>query len=151
MKNAGFEKLTIVFVVGLVFWSSSAARAGELTDAVKADDPQRIQALISGGADVNELDRFGTPLHMAVARGSVEIARVLIDAGADLEAEGSLGARPLHTAALGNQAAVAALLIERGAEVDTRDSKGMTPLIVAASYGHVEIAERFSTPVQIRG
>ena len=140
MKNVSFQKLRTLFFIALVYWSSSAVRAGELTDAVKADDLKRVQALISGGADVNESGLFGNPLHMAVAKGSVEIARVLIDAGADIEAEGSSGAHPLHTAALGNKTAVTALLIEHGANVDARDSKAMTPLIVSATFGYVKIA-----------
>ncbi len=145
MNKTRHRNLTIALFVGLACWSSLAARAGELSDAVKADDLQGIQALISSGANVNELDGFGTPLHMAVARGSVEIAKLLIEAGADVEAEtvapSQKKAHPLHTAAYSNRAPVAALLIERGAKVDARDSQGSTPLMIAASSGNTKVAE----------
>jgi uncharacterized protein len=56
--------------------------------------------LLAGGADVNEKDLFGTPLHLAAAKGELAIAVILIDRGADLEATGEPeGAHPLHTAA----------------------------------------------------
>lgn len=129
----------------ILIWSGSpVAGAAELHDAVKGDDLQRVRTLISGGANVNELDLFGTPLHMAVARGSVKIADVLIGAGADLEAkagDNQYEGHPLHTAAAANQVTVADLLVEHGAKVDARDSQGRTPLLVAAAYGHVRIAE----------
>jgi ankyrin repeat protein len=144
VHKAGLGNLILALFAVLLWLSSPVAGAAELHDAVKANDLQHVQALISSGANVNELDLYGTPLHIAAARDSVEIAKVLIDAGADLEAEagGSQNkGHPLHTAAAADQVAVAALLIERGAKVDARDSKGRTPLIVAASYGHAQLAE----------
>ncbi len=145
MNKTGRRNLTIALFIGLACWSSPAARAGKLSDAVKADDLQGIQALISSGSNVNELDDFGTPLHMAAARGSVEIVKLLIDAGANVEAETAAPsqnkAHPLHTAAYSNRATVAALLIERGAKVDARDSRGFTPLMIAASSGNTKVAE----------
>lgn len=124
---------------------TGAACASELLDAVKADDAGRVQAAISAGADINENDVYmGSPLHIAVARGKVEIAKLLLDAGADIEAaaKGSLNkAHPLHIAARVNGVAIAALLIERGAKVDSRDSQSRTPLFVAASSGQAEVAE----------
>ena len=113
-----------LFIVS-VWLGTGAACASELLDAVKANDAGRVQAAISAGADINENDVYmGSPLHIAVARGKVEIAKLLLDAGADIEAaaKGSLNkAHPLHIAARVNGVAIAALLIERGAKVDSRD------------------------------
>ena len=42
-------------------------------------------------------DEFGqTPLHLAAAEGQVDIAKWLIEEGADIEAEDIKGFRPLH-------------------------------------------------------
>ncbi len=128
-----------------VWFGASAATASELHDAVKADDAGRVQAAIVAGADINENDVYmGTPLHIAVARGSVEITTLLIAAGADVDALGvgsQKKAHPLHIAARVNGVAVAKALLEHGAKVDSRDSQGRTPLIVAASSGQTEIAD----------
>jgi ankyrin repeat protein len=69
----------------------SSPRAGELSDAAKAGDVQRVATLIASGANVNAHDFFGTPLRVAAAGGFPEIAELLIDAGADIEAEGGTG------------------------------------------------------------
>ena len=82
---------------------------------------------------------FGTPLHMAVARGNVDIVTALLDAGANIEARGTNGARPLHLAALADRAEVAKLLVARGADIESRDNNGMTPLLIAASNGKRDV------------
>lgn len=113
-----------------------------LHDAVNAGDVARVVELIAQGADVNAYDLFGTPLHLAAAKGRTGIAVILIDRGADLEAPGEPeGALPLHTAALNGQAQVAALLIDRGAKVDARDAAGRTALMVAAGFLHPQMAK----------
>jgi ankyrin repeat protein len=116
-------------------------RPDNLFEAVNAGDLGRVIALVNRGADVNQPDLFGTPLHRAASNGHVAIMVALIDAGADLEAIGEPAmAHPLHAAALTNQAEAEALLIGRGASVDARDAGGRTPLMVAASFGNVDAA-----------
>src|SRR5215212_2784824 len=76
-----------------------------LRDAVKTNNVVLVKLRLGDGADVNEVDLFGTPLHYAAARNSADIAMVLIDAGANLEAEAGeiqRHARALHTAARAN-------------------------------------------------
>src|SRR5262249_42902973 len=80
--------------------------------AVVAEDVLRIKALLAAGANVNESNLFGTPLHIAAARNSMDTATILIDAGANLEAEAASTqkhAHPLHIAASVNAAKVAGL------------------------------------------
>ena len=117
------------------------ARPDGLHDAINAGDVARVIELLAKGADVNASDLFGTPLHLAAAKGRTGIAVILIDRGADLEAKGEPeGSLPLHTAALNGQEEVAALLVERGAKVDARDAAGRTPLMVAASFLKPDVA-----------
>ena len=48
--------------------------------------------LISRGADLDARNRFGqSPLHRAIRRGAVEIARRLVEAGADPASEDNEG------------------------------------------------------------
>jgi ankyrin repeat protein len=131
----------LTLVSALLCLIATVAMGGELNDAVKAGDLPRIEVLIASGANVNERDFVGTPLHTAAALGSVKIAKLLIDAGADLEGIGIGQSHPLHAAARNNRAVVAAYLIQRGAQVDSRDGQGLTPLLVAAADGNAEVVE----------
>jgi serine/threonine-protein phosphatase 6 regulatory ankyrin repeat subunit B len=88
-----------------------------------------------------------TPLHWAGHNGFVEIVRVLLDAGADIEADeiGCFGGKPLHFASE-HEPEVVRLLVERGADVNSRnvlpggDFEGATPLIMNAQQ-HNDCAE----------
>jgi ankyrin repeat protein len=115
-----------------------------LHEAVKAGNMVVVKLRLGDGADVNETDLFGTPLHYAAALNSTDIAKVLIDSGANIEAEAvdnQKRSHPLHTAARANSVGVAELLISLGAQVDARDAEGSTPLSVAAINGNAEVAE----------
>jgi uncharacterized protein len=79
-----------------------------------------VQALIAAGADVNA--RFSgphteTPLHWAASSDDVDVLDALLDAGADIEASGSVlgGGAPLSDAVGFGQWNAARRLIERGA------------------------------------
>ena len=80
-----------------------------------------------------------TPLHWAGHNGFVEVVRVLLDGGADIEADeiGCYGGKPLHFASE-HEPEVVRLLLERGADVNSRnvlaggDFEGATPLIMLA-------------------
>ncbi len=57
----------------------------ELRRAVKARNTERVRELLSTGADVNSKDNNGwTALRSAAYNGHTEIAKILIEAGADL-------------------------------------------------------------------
>ena len=77
-----------------------------------------------------------TPLHAAAAGYRVEIAKVLLAAGADVNAAGNhRRSGPLHYAADGGperdterQGAMIRLLLKAGADVHAQDKNGATPL-----------------------
>ena len=85
---------------------------------------------------------FAGPLHEAARDGDLEQVRALIDAGADLDAQGDNGETPLNTAILKGHVLVATLLIDRGAGIQARNKGGFTPLHAAAYANAVEIAEQ---------
>jgi ankyrin repeat protein len=134
------------FLLLLLWVGSTSSLASDLLDAVKAEDLDSVTAALSAGADVNELDPSTlTALHMAASRGAVDIAGLLINAGADVNAQAGSGqglVRPLHLATQFNRPAVVALLLQHGADVDATTSRGETALLLAAKSGYVDIAEQ---------
>lgn len=94
-----------------------------------------VRALVQAGANVNARDgvKHCTALHMAARRGNAEVAEALLDCGADIELEDSLGDTPLRRSVNCNKTDVAMLLIARGADVHSKGSKGLTPFLAARS------------------
>jgi hypothetical protein len=94
--------------------------------------PQIVRILLAAGADPNVRDpepHSETPLHWAASSDDADVARALIDGGADINvADGSIGT-PLDNAVGYGCWNVARLLVERGARVEN--------LWVAAALGLV--------------
>jgi hypothetical protein len=85
----------------------------------------------------------GSTCLMAAARyGHLDICRLLIDKGADIQAKSSGGWTPLHSAAgQGGHIEIVRLLCDRGADIEARDNGGWRPLHYAAIYGHISIVK----------
>jgi|GEM_PF-777012 len=101
-----------------------------------------VEFLVGKSVDVNARDRYGrTPLHYAAAAGRAEVAKLLLERGADVNAkEDKYGDTPLHAAAAFGYAEVARLLLEHGADPSIGDNDSVTPLDVAREEGHEEVA-----------
>jgi ankyrin repeat protein len=106
-------------------------------DAAAHGDLETIRGLLKSGADVNSARADGvSALHLAAGAGNVEIARVLMTAGANVAASTVLlGTRPLHMAAENGHADVVGLLLAHGADPNAADRLGTTPLMLAARSG----------------
>ncbi|HEU4851066.1 MAG TPA: ankyrin repeat domain-containing protein [Telluria sp.] len=85
--------------------------------------------LIERGAAVN---RAGwTPLHYAAASGQAEIAKLLLERRADIDARAPTGATPLMMAAQEGQGEMVRLLLARGANAYLLDNSKRTALRIA--------------------
>ena len=83
------------------------------------------------GDDERELED-NTPLHAAALANARETAEVLLQNGADINAEGGDGFTPLHYAAGANARETAEVLLQNEADINAKDEGGVTPLHYAA-------------------
>jgi uncharacterized protein len=93
-----------------------------------------VEILLATGAQVNVAARNSmkvAPLHSAAAADQTEIARLLLEHGADVNARQQAGVTPLHQAAAAGQLGLAELLLDHGADVNARTDDGATPLGLA--------------------
>jgi uncharacterized protein len=81
-------------------------------------------------------------LYFAAIGGDLEVARRLLDAGADVNARAEAAA-PIHGAVMGGSAAMVRLLLKRGADPSLPDYKGRGARQLAADMGRPEIADLF--------
>jgi hypothetical protein len=79
-----------------------------------------------------------TPLHLAAKRGHVEVARFLVDRGANVNVRDKGSLTPLHLASQEGKVEVARFLIDHGANVITRAMYNLTSLHLASREGQLE-------------
>lgn len=78
----------------------------------------------------------------AASMGHADLARLLIDNGADVEARNRSGQTPLHLAANRDHAEIIRLLLDSGADIDAAESRyAYRPLHIVASNGSVDVIE----------
>ena len=82
-----------------------------------------------------------TPLHMASLRGHEEVARTLLDGGADVAAQDEGGRTPLHVASFEGNLQVVRVLLEHSAPTTAQDKDGSSPLHLALQTQRVEVAD----------
>ena len=87
-----------------------------------------------------KLDQEYWNLHRVSVENRVDIARVLIARGADVDARSPYDRTPLHYAARKNSLDVARLLIKLGADVDARTESDETPLFCAIQGTSLDVA-----------
>ncbi len=97
-----------------------------------------LRAFVGGGGDINfrgrgQLDR--TPLHVAIESKKVAAARLLIELGADVNAEDYRKAAPLHYAAGVGLDVLVEILLQRGADPKAVNTFGSTALHEIAGGG----------------
>jgi len=78
------------------------------------------------------------PLHSAAAGNWLELTKLLLQAGAPVNAHQAEGFTPLHSAAQNGNIEIIKCLIEAGADVNATESEGRTPLYYAETEGFAE-------------
>ena len=115
-----------------------AARAADLdimrvllaagADPLLATDDETTALIAAAGYAYS----IGTDIHPE--SDALDAARLIIDAGVDVNGANTVGETALHAAAYTGWDSVAQLLLDRGAEVDAENIVGWTPLAIASGF-----------------
>ena len=125
--------LYLLFLAWFV-WVGVAC-AGEIHDAARAGDMEKVKALLKvnpGLVNAKAGYLMDTPLFSAVGSGHKDVVELLLSKGAEVNAKNRDGWTPLHEAASSGQKDVVELLLSKGAEVNAKVKDGRTPLHEAA-------------------
>lgn len=95
----------------------------DIHTAVATGDEAAVRQHINAGTDINTKDPFGgsSPLISACVFGKPGIARILIDAGADINLQNNDGSTALHSAAFFCRPEIVKMLLEKGADKSLRN------------------------------
>lgn len=130
----GIVALTVAMLSFPVFASQA------LIEAVQNEDRGAVAALIGKKVDVNAQEDDGaTPLAWAVVRCNLELARLLLEAGANPNLTNEQGIGPLNIAITNGSPGMVELLLGKGANANITRESGETPLMTAARLGQIEI------------
>ena len=136
MKRA-LESILITFLLAAV---APAAVKPEIADAAMHGDKAAVRALLQRKVDVNTPQIDGsTALHWAVQANDLDMAGLLLGAGAQVSAANRFGATPMFVATTDGNAAMIELLLKAGADANAvMSSAGDTPLMMAARTGKAD-------------
>jgi ankyrin repeat protein len=110
------------------------------------DSAAVISLLVKSGADVNARSFHKTPLMQAAEDGNVDVARVLLTAGADPNAMSYAdGQTALMLASAGNHVQVVQELLKSKANPNIQDHRGKTALIIATHNGYQDVMKSLTS------
>lgn len=113
----------------------------DIHTAAATGNVEAVKQHIAAGSDINQKDAFGgsSPLITACLFEQKEIARLLIDAGANINFQNNDGSTPLHVAAFFCKPEMVKLLLEKKASKTIKNNYKNTPYeTVAAPFDPVK-------------
>lgn len=118
--------------VKLLLASKAKVKNSDFVSAVSRGQTETVSYLLAAGANPNAHDSFEPLIFPAILHDNVDIIRMLLDKGVNIEERSKwTGYTPLMEAALWGRERSFQLLLERGADVNAQDSNGKTVLMVA--------------------
>src|SRR5512142_3016479 len=117
LRKSLFATIGALAVTALLH--ASAAPPDSIVTAASAGDKDAIRSMLKAGADVNQAEGDGmTALHYAALNGNVDLATMLLYAGANVRATTRLGGfTPLLMAAKNGDAPMVEALVKGGSDV----------------------------------
>ncbi|XP_046688481.1 ankyrin-1-like [Homalodisca vitripennis] len=127
--------------------------------AIKRQNLKNIETLIKNGYDPNKINSVESflPLHAAALFCKLDIIKLLVNLGANVNLTSKLWGTPLHALAsklpelshvinqVQEQKDIAEFLVKKGAELNVADDSMNTPLHIAVKSGYLGLAKHFVT------
>lgn len=132
------------YAVGFCVMASSVSYAQDnaLLQAVKTKDKTSVEEILSNPANqtlVNSADTRGqSPLLIATWNNSIDIAQLLIEAGADVNQKDRIQDSPYLVAGAEGRNEILVMTLANGADLKSINRYGGTAIIPAAEKGHLE-------------
>jgi uncharacterized protein len=117
--------ILLLLLAGLWMPAKLLSQQSELFSKVSSNDLEGVKALVATGADLNQREEYYnmTPLMWALNSNYTDMAKLLINEGADIHLKACNGATALLQAAMRSYE-VTELLLSKGADITTRSDKG---------------------------
>ena len=121
-----------------------AINQGCFLRALEDGDQETVDLFVRANFNIHFTNGDGTPpLLMVLKKGYTIVAKILLNAGADVNEKDKLGLTPLLVTcgkSTKGYKEIAEILVKKGAMINVRDTLGFTPLLLSLSGGTVDIA-----------
>ena len=115
----------------------------QLLVAARNADAEGVKKSLDRGAMPNSRNRLGkTSLYISIEKNRIDIANMLIDAGADVHLPSLEKVTPLIAASYAGSLPLVDLLLKQGAKHEPTDRLHKSALVYAAGMGHSTVVER---------
>lgn len=150
--NGELEAAELCIEQGVNVDARDATGQNILTSAVRTNNADAVKLLLKHQANINgtnlkietrpnQWSNLSTPLMVALDSNLLEMAKLLIDEGANIYAKNQKDDTALFVASAKGFYEIVKLLIEKGADADAKNLDGETPLMKASKEGRLSVVK----------
>jgi len=141
-RHANSEALAALVRNGADVNAYSGRYFSALTTACERGSADSVRILLDAGAEVNTLHLSETPLHSAAERADLEIMRLLIARGADVDGSGGTYGTPLKASIQSREPESFQFMLDSGVDINAQGSTSKFPVDQAIFGGNLAAADK---------